>query len=30
MARIIDVVDHVNVMDDELSYREPQAGGGDF
>jgi membrane protease subunit (stomatin/prohibitin family) len=30
MARIIDVVDHVNVMDDELVYREPQAGGGDF
>ena len=30
MARIIDFVDHVNVMDDELSYREPQAGGGDF
>ncbi|MFP4324083.1 MAG: SPFH domain-containing protein [Anaerolineales bacterium] len=30
MARIIDVLDHVNVMDDELSYREPQEGGGDF
>jgi len=30
MARIIDVVNHVNVMDDELSYREPQEGGGDF
>jgi membrane protease subunit (stomatin/prohibitin family) len=30
MARIIDVVDHVNVMDDELVYREPQKGGGDF
>jgi membrane protease subunit (stomatin/prohibitin family) len=30
MARIIDFVDHVNVMDDELSYREPQGGGGDF
>ena len=30
MARIIDVVDHVNVMDDELVYREPQQGGGDF
>jgi membrane protease subunit (stomatin/prohibitin family) len=30
MPRIIDVVDHVNVMDDELSYREPQAGGGDW
>jgi membrane protease subunit (stomatin/prohibitin family) len=30
MPRIIDVVDHVNVMDDELVYREPQKGGGDF
>lgn len=30
MARIIDFVDHVNIMDDELSYREPQGGGGDF
>lgn len=30
MVRIIDVVDHVNVMDDELIYREPQSGGGDF
>lgn len=30
MARIIDFVDHVNVMDDELSFREPQGGGGDF
>ena len=30
MPRIIDVVDHVNVMDDELCYREPQGGGGDF
>jgi len=30
MARIIDVIDHVNVMDDELTYREPQAGGGDW
>ncbi len=30
MPRIIDVVDHVNVMDDELCYREPQAGGGDW
>src|SRR5689334_13367156 len=28
--RIIDVVDHTNVMDDELAYREPQAGSGDF
>lgn len=30
MPRIIDVVDHVNVMDDELCYREPQQGGGDW
>ncbi len=30
MPRIIDVVDHVNVMDDELCYREPQGGGGDW
>jgi membrane protease subunit (stomatin/prohibitin family) len=30
MPRIIDVVDHVNVMDDELVYREPQQGSGDF
>lgn len=30
MPRIIDVVDHVNVMDDELVYREPQRGSGDF
>jgi hypothetical protein len=27
--RIIDVVDHVNVMDDEFTYREPQRGSGD-
>ncbi len=30
MPRIIDVVDHPNVMEDELVYREPQAGAGDF
>ncbi|MBX3066745.1 MAG: SPFH domain-containing protein [Anaerolineae bacterium] len=30
MARIIDVVSHPNVMDDELTYREPQGGNGDF
>lgn len=30
MARIIDVIDHVNVMDDELAYREPQQGSGDW
>lgn len=28
--RIIDVIDHVNVMDDEFTYREPQAGSGDW
>lgn len=30
MARIIDVIDHVNVMDDEFCYREPQRGSGDW
>ncbi|MEP7285145.1 MAG: SPFH domain-containing protein [Chloroflexota bacterium] len=30
MARIIDVVSHPNVMDDELVWREPQEGNGDF
>jgi membrane protease subunit (stomatin/prohibitin family) len=30
MPRIIDVVDHTLVADDELVYREPQEGGGDF
>lgn len=30
MPRIIDVVDHTLVADDELAYREPQEGGGDF
>lgn len=30
MPRIIDVIDHVNVMDDELAYREPQQGSGDW
>ncbi len=30
MARIIDYVDHPNVMDDELSHREPPNGAGDF
>jgi membrane protease subunit (stomatin/prohibitin family) len=30
MPRIIDVVDHTNVSDEELVWREPQAGGGDF
>ncbi len=30
MPRIIDVIDHTNVMDDELAYREPQGGSGDW
>ncbi len=30
MARIIDVVQHPNVADEELVWREPQAGAGDF
>jgi membrane protease subunit (stomatin/prohibitin family) len=30
MARIIDVIDHTNVGDDELAYREPQEGSGDW
>jgi membrane protease subunit (stomatin/prohibitin family) len=30
MPRIIDVIDHVNVANDELSYREPQQGSGDW
>lgn len=30
MPRISDVIDHVNVMDDELAYREPQQGSGDW
>jgi membrane protease subunit (stomatin/prohibitin family) len=28
--RIIDVIDHTNVLDDEFAYREPQAGSGDW
>lgn len=28
--RIIDVIDHSNVLDDELAYREPQQGSGDW
>lgn len=28
--RIIDVIDHTNVMDDEFTYREPQQGSGDW
>ena len=30
MARIFDIVEHPNVGREELSYREPQAGSGDF
>jgi membrane protease subunit (stomatin/prohibitin family) len=30
MPRIIDVIDHTNVVDDELAYREPQQGSGDW
>lgn len=30
MPRIIDVIDHTNVMDDEFTYREPQQGSGDW
>lgn len=30
MARIFDVVEHPNVGSEELSYREPQSGSGDF
>lgn len=30
MVRIIDVIDHVNVADDELVWREPQDREGDF
>jgi membrane protease subunit (stomatin/prohibitin family) len=28
--RIIDVIDHTNVMEDELAFREPQQGSGDW
>ncbi len=30
MARIIDVIDHPVVAEEELAYREPQQGSGDF
>lgn len=30
MPRIIDVIDHTNVMQDEFTYREPQQGSGDW
>jgi len=30
MPRVIDVIDHTNVGEDELVYREPQGGSGDW
>lgn len=30
MPRIIDVIDHTNIVDDELTFREPQQGSGDW
>lgn len=30
MARIFDLIEHPNVASEELAYREPQAGSGDF
>src|SRR5258708_39351155 len=30
MARIIDVISHANVGEDEFIWREPQEGNGDF
>ena len=30
MPRIIDVIDHPNMPDEELAYREPQQGSGDW
>lgn len=30
MPRIIDVIDHANVAEEELAYREPQQGSGDW
>ena len=30
MPRIFDIVDHANVGREELAYREPQSGSGDF
>ena len=30
MARVFDIVEHPNVGKEELSYREPQSGSGDF
>ncbi len=30
MPRIIDVIDHPNMQDEELTYREPQQGSGDW
>src|SRR5512143_2590393 len=30
MGRIFDIVEHPNVGSEELAYREPQSGSGDF
>jgi membrane protease subunit (stomatin/prohibitin family) len=30
MARVFDIIEHPNVSKNELSYREPQSGSGDF
>ncbi|NDJ33970.1 MAG: SPFH domain-containing protein [Chloroflexi bacterium] len=30
MARVFDIIEHPNVAREELSYREPQGGSGDF
>jgi membrane protease subunit (stomatin/prohibitin family) len=30
MARVFDIIEHPNVGSEELAYREPQAGSGDF
>ena len=30
MGRILDIVEHSNVGNEELAYREPQSGSGDF
>jgi membrane protease subunit (stomatin/prohibitin family) len=30
MSRVFDIVEHPNVGSDELAYREPQSGSGDF
>jgi membrane protease subunit (stomatin/prohibitin family) len=30
MARVLDIIEHPNVGGEELAYREPQSGSGDF